>query len=547
MSTLRWFVVSVILSAHELVKVYGTRRVLDGVSVTVSPGQRLGLIGENGAGKTTLLRLLAGLVEPDGGTVTRPGDLGFLHQELPYPDHATVGEVVDAALAAVWAAQRRLDQLAAALQRRPDDPAVLADYGRTLQWAIDHDLWDADRRADLVLAGLGLAAAGRHRRLGTLSGGERSRLGLAELLIRQPRALLLDEPTNHLDDDAIGFVEAHLARLPGAVVLASHDRVFLDAACTGILDLDPSRGGASYYGGSYTDYLSAKRVERRRWEEQFAAEQAQLQALRQAVRTTARRVAPGRPPRDRDKAGYDFHAGRVQSQLSRRVRNAQRRLDELDRDQVRKPPAPLRLRGPLTGNGQRAGLAVSLRQVRVPGRLRVDRLDLPAAGRLLVVGPNGAGKSTLLAVLAGRLDPAAGTVTHRRGLRIGLLAQDVSFPDPTRTPRQIYDADPAAAGSGVPLGALGLLAGRDLDRPVGALSTGQRRRLALARLVAAAPDLLLLDEPTNHISLALAEELEQALRTAPGAVVAASHDRWLRRGWSGPRLRVTADHRTVAG
>jgi macrolide transport system ATP-binding/permease protein len=523
-----------VLSAHDLVKSYGPRRVLDGVSVAVSPGQRLGLVGENGAGKSTLLRVLAGLTEPDGGQVTRPGDIGFLHQESPHRAHATIGEVVDGALAEIRALQRRLDALAARLERHPHDAGTLAAYGETLQWATDHDLWDAGRRAELVLAGLGLAGAGHDRAVGTLSGGERSRLDLAALLIRQPRALLLDEPTNHLDDDAVGFVEAHLARLPGVVVLASHDRVFLDAVCTGILDLDPSRDGPTRYGGAYSAYLRAKRTERRRWQEQYAAQQDRLAALRAAVATTARRVAHDRPWPDGDKAAHHFHGSRVQAQVSRRVRDARRRLDELTRHQVRRPPAPLRFTASLTRGRDHEGVAVSLRQVRVPGRLHVVDLDLPARGRLLVTGPNGAGKSTLLAVLAGHLVPPAGTVRHRRGLRIGLLAQQVSFADPARTAREVYDAR-VPAGS-VPLSGLGLVAPRDLDRPVGQLSAGQRRRLALALLVAQPPDLLLLDEPTNHISLTLAEELQEALGTAPGAVVAASHDRWLRRHWEGPSL-----------
>jgi macrolide transport system ATP-binding/permease protein len=550
------FTVSVIISARDLTKVYGTRRVLDGVTLSASPGQRIGLIGENGVGKSTLLRLLAGHVEPDGGEVSRPADAGFLHQELPHPGHTTIGEVVDDALAEIRAAQRRLDALAADLQRHPDDAGALAAYGEVLQWAADHEAWDAPRRAELVLAGLGLAgpagAADQDRPIGTLSGGERSRLGLAALLIRQPRALLLDEPTNHLDDDAVGFVEAQLAGLPGAVVLASHDRVFLDAVCTDIVDLDPARGGPTRYGGSYSDYLRAKRTERARWEQQYAAEQEELAALRRAVTTTARRVAYGRPIRDSNKMAYDRHGERVQSQVSRRVRNAQRRLDELTRDQVRKPPAPLKFRALASGTGKQGhapvagdqrldGVVASLREVRIPGRLDIDHLDLPADERLLVVGPNGAGKSTLLLVLAGRLVPPAGTVARRRGLRIGLLEQDVHFADPARTPRQIYDA--AAPRPGVPLSALGLVAPRDLDRPVGALSVGQRRRLGLALLLAGAPQLMLLDEPTNHISLALAEELTDALQNAPGAVVAASHDRWLRRGWTGPQLAISPDHR----
>jgi macrolide transport system ATP-binding/permease protein len=156
----------------------------------------------------------------------------------------------------------------------------------------------------------------------------------------------------------------------------------------------------------------------------------------------------------------------------------------------------------------------------------------------MVQGGNGAGKSTLLKVLAGKLTPESGVVHRARGVRVGLLEQDVRFADPARSPRQIYAA---AAGQGaVALSQLGLLAGRDLDRPVGQLSIGQRRRLALAVLIARPPEVLLLDEPTNHLSLGLTEELEQALRSAPGAVVIASHDRWLRRTWEGAEL-VLAD------
>lgn len=549
---------SAILSATDVVKTYDGRRVLDRVSLSVSPGQRLGLVGENGAGKSTLLRLLAGLAEPDSGQVHRPGDIGFLYQELPYPGHATVAQVVDDALAVLHAAGRRLDALAGRLQDDPHDTATLSAYGEALQWASDHELWDADRRAALVLSGLGLGGVGHERPLGTLSGGQRSRLGLAALLIRQPGTLLLDEPTNHLDDEALGFVEAHLARLPGVVVLASHDRVFLDAVCTGLLDLDPSRTGPTYYGGAYTDYLAAKRTERRRWQERYEVEQERLRQLRAAVATTARQVAPGREPRDRNKMAYDRHGERVASQVSRRVRDARRRLDELTREQVRRPPAPLRFRAPLTRGGTTGaagaapatapagptgGVAASLRAVDIPGRLRVDHLDVPGCGRLLVAGPNGAGKSTLLAVLAGRLVPRTGTVHHRRGLRVGMLEQEVGFAHPHRTARQVYAAEgPAAA---VPLTDLGLVAPRDLDRPVGALSTGQRRRLALALLLADPPDLLLLDEPTNHLSLALAEELEEALGTAPGSVVVASHDRWLRRRWGDPALVLAGDGRVA--
>lgn len=174
------------LHAVDLVKSYGDRRVLDGVSLSASPGRRIGLVGENGVGKSTLLRLLAGLEEPDAGTVERHAECGFLWQELPFAPDATVRDVVDDALADIRAAKARLDELTGLLAERPDDPDVLADYGEALEWAQDHDVWDAERRADLVLAGLGLATVDSERRLDAMSGGQRSRLALAALLIQRP-------------------------------------------------------------------------------------------------------------------------------------------------------------------------------------------------------------------------------------------------------------------------------------------------------------------------------------------------------------------------
>ncbi|MBC6447330.1 ABC-F family ATP-binding cassette domain-containing protein [Actinokineospora xionganensis] len=531
------------LHAVDLVKSYGDRRVLDGVSLSASPGRRIGLVGENGVGKSTLLRLLAGVEEPDSGTVERPAECGFLWQEMPFAPAATVRDVVDDALADIRAAKARLEELAELLAKRPDDPDVLAEYGDALDWAQDHDVWDADRRAELVLDGLGLASVDTGRRLDAFSGGQRSRLALAALLIRRPRALLLDEPTNHLDDDAVAFVERELTALPGVVVVASHDRVFLDEVCTDIVDLDPARGGVTRYGGAYSDYLVAKRAERARWEQRYVAEQTEIGELRVSVDFTAREVNHARPMKDNNKMSYGMIGDRVQSQVSRRVRNARHRLDELVRTQIAEPPEPLRFNAALTGELPSDRPALSLREVRVDGRLEIGALDVPSSARLMVTGPNGSGKSTLLTVLAGRLTPDAGEVWRGRGVRVGLLEQDVVFPEPRATARTLYaKAAPAAA---VPLTQLGLLPARDLDRPVGALSVGQRRRVALALLIARPPQVLLLDEPTNHLSLSLAEELEDALGAAPGAVVVASHDRWLRRAWDGPELAL-ADGR-IAG
>ncbi|GAB3973796.1 ATP-binding cassette domain-containing protein [Plantactinospora veratri] len=255
---------------------------------------------------------------------------------------------------------------------------------------------------------------------------------------------------------------------------------------------------------------------------------------------TAYEVAPGRARRDNEKMGYGHTAGRVQNQISRRVRNAARRLDELEREQVDRPPEPLRFRVTTLASTAADAILVSLRNIRVPGRLALDRLDVSATDRLLITGPNGAGKSTLLAVLAGRLE-ATGELRWRRKPRVGLLAQDTVFDRPGHTARETYElALGAKRAESVPLLSLGLLGHADLDRPVGRLSVGQRRRLALALLVADPPELLLLDEPTNHLSPQLCDELEEALGAGPGAIAVASHDRRLRSRWPGRELPLPA-------
>nr|MDT0660077.1 ATP-binding cassette domain-containing protein [Micromonospora sp. DSM 115978] len=546
------------LLAHDLVRTLGARRVLDGVSLTAAPGDRIGLIGENGAGKSTLLRLLAGVDTPDTGSVVRPPDLGFLHQELPYDATATVADVLDDALREARDTLADLDRLSVALSAGADQPGypdLLAEYGDKLELAQRHEAWDADRRAELVLTGLGLGGIASGRILGSLSGGQRARLALAALLTRRPIALLLDEPTNHLDDDAADFLADQLRTMPGVVVLASHDRAFLDAVCTDLIDLDPGRAGPTRYGGNYTSYQAHRRAERDRWQRQFDEEQQRIAELRHAAATTAHQVAPGRPRRDNEKMGYDRTGGRVESQISRRVRNATRRLDELERTQVRKPPEPLRFRAwrrpgsspvatPATTaltEGAADGTLISLRGVRVPGRLTLDLLDVSATDRLLVTGPNGSGKSTLLAVLAGQL-AADGTILRRRGLTVGLLAQDTIFDRPDRTVRKVYElALGVERAEAVPLRTLGLIHPRDLGTRVGELSVGQRRRLALALLIADPPELLLLDEPTNHLSPGLADELEEAFGAGPGAIVIATHDRWLRSRWPGRQFRLNPD------
>jgi macrolide transport system ATP-binding/permease protein len=539
---------SPVLRAVGVSRLFGDRRVLTDVSLAVAPGHRLGVVGENGAGKSTLLRLLAGADRPDAGTVHRPADLAHLHQEPPFGPDATLHDVVEEALSAVRALAGELERAATALAGGdgPDGDAATR-YDLALARAQAAEVWDADARAQRVLAGLGLAGVDPARPSGSLSGGQRSRLALAAVLVRRPGAVLLDEPTNHLDDAASEFLAASLVELPGAVVLASHDRVFLDEVCTEVLDLDPVLGGPRVVGGRFADYLDAQRTARRQWQERWEAEREQVALLRASLAGdgSARAVAPGRAMTDRNKMAYGRYGDRVGHQVAHRVRDARRRLADLEASPVPRPPRELRFRGTLTAATRSDGLAVAVRGAEVPRRLVVDALDVHRDTALLVTGPNGSGKSTLLHLLAGDLDPARGTVHRAPGARVALLEQDVGLADDPRTPRGVYGLVTDGVPDAVPLVELGLVAPRDVDRPLRELSVGQRRRVVLALLVAQAPDVLLLDEPTNHISLALADELADALRSAPGAVVVASHDRWLRRTWHGTRAEVV-DGRLVS-
>jgi macrolide transport system ATP-binding/permease protein len=381
---------------------FDTRQVLHGIDLTAQPGRRIGLVGENGSGKTTLLRAIAGTLPARAlvtGGIDRPDDVAMLGQEPAFGDDQTVGDVLVGALSPLRRMVSDVERLSLELSDDSDEVAQTA-YAEALDVAVAHDAWDADRRAEEAAARLGLGTLDRGRGIGTLSGGQRTRLALATLMTTRPACLLLDEPTNHLDDEAIEVLSAFLTDLPGVVLLASHDRVLLDDVCTDLFDLDPrpdgglgtdGRGGRRF-GGGWTAYEEHRAAARQRWEETYAEQQEELTRLRAATQIGTSAIAHNRPPRDNDRHIYGFKGSRVERTLSRRKKDAERRLGVAEHEQVRKPRPPLRLRADLTGAGGAAGRVVQVRDLVVAGRLVLDRLDVTAGEHLLVSGPNGSGK-----------------------------------------------------------------------------------------------------------------------------------------------------------
>lgn len=533
------------ITALAVSKSFQGRLVLDEVTCSLGAGERIGIVGENGSGKSTLLRLLAGQAQPDRGEirVDAEGGIGYLAQDEQLPAHLTVQQIIDRALRELRRIESRMRRLEADMAAGED--SGLAEYGDLATVFELRGGYDADARVERALHGLGLGLVSRERTVDGLSGGEQVRLRLAALLAAAPEVLLLDEPTNHLDDDALTWLEEHLRTRRGTTVAVSHDRVFLERVTTTLLEVDADRRCVIRYGNGYQGFLTEKAAARQRWEQAYTQWQSDIERLRETIATTARRVAPGRAMKDNNKMAYDRAGGRVQQSLAGRVRNAEERLRRLQNDPVPPPPEPLRLTAARWAARRTAGAmgrsaVLEATEVGIANRLAPTGIAVAAGDRLLITGPNGAGKSTLLRVLAGELAPASGTVTRRGS--IGYLAQEPRTGDPHRTLLAAFAHDrPGESGEHAErLLALGLFTRAQLTTRVGELSTGQRQRLALARLVTAPAAALLLDEPTNHLSPGLVEDFESALTRYTGALVIVSHDRRLRSRWRGDHLTLRA-------
>lgn len=507
--------------------------IFSGVSFTVNAGERVGLIGPNGAGKTTLLRCILGETVPDTGSVQlNPPTLrvGYLPQGLNVPDDRLVRDVLSPGAADLRAAEAELERLAVALSSAEGEALdrLSEEYTAALERVEALSAQTDSTNAERILAGLGLADVPLDWPAAALSGGQKTRLGLAALLVQDPQLLILDEPTNHLDVTALEWLEDWLTSFPGGALIVSHDRTFLDETVNRIVALDEHTHTARVFEGTYSDYAAAVRSELDRqwalWRDQ-QVEIARLQA--DARQTMARAVRKENATRDSTQRRY----ARKVAQRAKAKETRLRRYLESD-ERVEKPRQTWSLKldfGDLPPTGQDVVFLEDLAIGYDPAAplLHDLNLTLRAGERVAVLGPNGHGKSTLLKTIVGELPPLAGRVRVGASIRIGYLAQEQEILDPTSNALTIIQAEaPLNHTDARSFLHYFLFTGDDVFTPVRNLSYGERARLMLAVLVARGANLLVLDEPINHLDVPSREQFEQALAAFQGSVLAVVHDRY---------------------
>ncbi len=498
-----------LLSAHGISKAYGPRVVLEDVSLTIEDRDRLGLIGVNGAGKSTLIRILVGAEEPDGGEIQRRRGLTvrIVDQSPRLDPEATVLDTVKRGLEHNLAIRAELDRVTERIAATGADGSVaglVADQERLSEELERTGGWNVEHRAEAAM--LALAVPDGARKIGTLSQGELRRVALCAGLLAQPDLLVLDEPTNHIDVRAIEWLETILVDYPGALLLVTHDRYFLDRVATRHAELD--RGTLSLYEGNYSEYLVA-RAERDAMEAKV--EHKRRRAIENELQWVRRR-APARTTKQ--KARLERFDALVANRPKANLGDVDFRL-----------PHPPRIGKTIL---ELEGVSKSFGERRL-----IDRFELKLAkgDRLGIIGPNGAGKTTLLRMILGDLSPDAGEIIRGQNTSIA-YADQRRLLDETKTVLEEVagESDFVHVGeTAVPVHGFlaGLLFDGDTQRTkIGALSGGEKSRVALAKALRVTANLLILDEPTNDLDLPTLRVLEDALVAYPGCALVVSHDRY---------------------
>jgi ATP-binding cassette subfamily F protein 3 len=520
-----------VLSVSNLSRQFASQVVFDRTNWSVGERERVALVGANGSGKSTLLRMIAGLDEPDDGTISLPRgwEVGYLPQDGISAGGRTVMEEAMGAFAGVLALEQECRELEEALGRTPAaDPAhdgLLAAYtDARARWDV-HGAYDCESQAERVLLGLGFTIADFSRDAGEFSGGWQMRLALATLLLRRPNVLLLDEPTNHLDLEARNWLEEFLVAYPHTVILVAHDRYFLDVTVTRITEV--SGGRLTDYPAPYSRYLETRATQR---EQQVAAYRNQQEEI----------------------ARIEAFISRFRYQASKAAL-VQSRIKQLEKLERLAPPeggdGSIRFRFPPCERSGRDVLRLERASKQYDALTVYDRLSIAfeRGKKVALVGPNGAGKSTLVKLLAG-VEPLSGGTRHvGHNVRIGYFAQDQTrVLDPNSSVLEL--ATKEAPVELVPqvrslLGAF-LFSGDTVEKKVRVLSGGERNRLALALLLLHPPNCLLLDEPTNHLDMTAKQVLLEALQRYDGTLVLVAHDRYILDNLPEEIVEVGAGHAT---
>ncbi len=506
---------TVLVQAADIAHAHGGNQLFDGLTVELKEGDRAALIGANGAGKSTLLRILAGLLVPDSGTVTRRRGLtvGYLGQEVDLDPALTVRAVVAEAAGDPAALEQRLADLERAMAEAADDEALTdAIDAHAACLARLEAGGDGGVRGAELLAGLRIPVDRWETPVGRLSGGERLSVALARVLAEGPELLLLDEPDNHLDSAGRAWLEREIAAHRGAVGLITHDRYLIDRAANRVLELEDGR--LTPYRANYSAYLTEKRTRLERRHQLREIEEREFKKLKASAEQLTQWA-------------------RQNPKFASRAENQRRKLAEERVRLEREAPPPLQRRQIEVGFDAERGSTLVLEASGLAkaygARTVFDPFDLAVrqGERVGLVGPNGSGKTTFVRMVLGQESPDAGTMRLGPSIRVGYYAQEQETLDPDSTPLQLVRALKPMTEQQALSFLVGLLFDRDdaLNR-IGNLSGGERSRLQVAALILGGANLLLLDEPTNNLDLASIEALETALLGFGGTILTVSHDRY---------------------